>query len=585
MATEQQIGSILLADCGTAMTKVVLLDRVGEQYRFIARGEAPTTAEYPWADVATGVCHATEEITAITGRDFFDASGKLTIPELPGRQGVDAFAATISASQPLQVVLGGLVRDVSAASAERAASGTYSLVKAVMTSEGRGILKDKDLVHVIHDAAPDVICIAGGIEGGAETPVLELVRAAALACSLMDPDLRPYLLYAGNSRLRERIVKITEGRAELRVADNVRPTLTEENLLSAQTELENLYLHKMGVLPGIETVGRWSSAPLTPTARAFGRLVEYLWHLGDSSKGVLGVDVGAANTTVAAVFDGRLFLAVRSGLGVAFGGEQLLQERGAETITRWLPEPMSDDEARGLLINKEMRPTSIPQIERELWLEQALAREAIRTTLEVAHPGWKPGAAQPYPRLLPLCDTIVVSGGVLTHAPRPGQAASIVLDALQPIGITTLVLDKHGLAPLLGSAAAVKPLAVVETLDSGSLVNLATVVTPVAGRARRGDIILKVRVTYDDDSTLSMEARYGEIEVLPLPLGQQAVLELRPLRHFDVGLGGPGKGGKRRVSGGLAGLIIDARGRPLRLPSNPEQRQTQVQRWRWDVGG
>jgi hypothetical protein len=263
----------------------------------------------------------------------------------------------------------------------------------------------------------------------------------------------------------------------------------------------------------------------------------------------------------------------------------LLQEQGAEAITRWLPKPVSEDEVQALLINKEMHPTSIPQVKRELWIEQALAREAIRTTLKIAYPGWKPGAAQIYPHLSPLCDTILVSGGVLTHAPRPGQAALVVLDALQPIGITTLVLDRHGLAPLLGSAAAIKPLAVVETLDNRGLVNLATVVTPVAGRARRGDTILKVRVMYDDDRTLNMEVHYGDIEMLPLLPGRQAVLELQPLRRFDVGLGGPGKGGKRRVNGGLAGLIIDARGRPLRLSSNPEQRQEQVLRWQRDVGG
>ena len=582
--TEQQIGSILLADCGTAMTKVVLLDRVGEQYRFVARGEAPTTAEYPWSDVAVGIQHAAEEISALTGQHFFDGSGNMTIPQLSGQQGVDAFASTVSASRPLGVIVGGLVRDMSAASAERAAAGTYSLVKAVLTGENRGILKDEDVVRIIHDAAPDAICIAGGIEGGAEDPVLELVRTATVACSLMAPDIRPHILYVGNSRLREKVVKIVEGRAELRTAHNVRPTLRDENLLDAQKELEALYLNKMSTLPGIETVRKWSTISLTPTARAFGRLAEYLWHLNTPSKGVMGIDVGAANTTVAAVFDGRLFLTVRSGLGVAFGGRQLLQEHGVGIITRWLPEPMSADEARGLLINKEMHPTSIPQVERELWLEQALAREAIRATLKIAHPGWKPGDSRIYPHLLPLCDTIVVSGGVLTHAPRPGQTALIVLDALQPIGITTLVLDKYGLAPLLGNAAALKPLAAVEALDSGGFVNLATVITPVAGRARRGDTILKVRVTYDD-SELSMEVRYGDIEMLPLQPGQQATLELKPLRHFDVGLGGPGKGGKRRVSGGLGGLIVDARGRPLRLSRNPEQRRTQVQRWRWDVGG
>ena len=581
MMTEQHIGSILLADCGTVMTKVVLLDRAAGQYRFVARGEAPTTAEYPWSDVAEGIRHAVEQIQKVTGRDFFDATGNLISPELD-HQGVDVFAATVSASQPLRVVPGGLVRDLSVVSAERAAAGTYSLVKAILAGDG---LSDEERVCTIRNVAPDVICIAGGIEGGATTPVLELVDAAALACSLIEPELRPRLLYAGNSHLRRQVVDIVGERAELRVADNVRPTLMEENLLSAQAELDALYLQeKMQRLPGIDTVSGWSSTPLTPTARAFGRLVQYLWHLGDPSRGVLGVDVGGANTTVAAIFDGQLFLTVRGDLGAAFGGEQYLQKRGADTVTRWLPEPMSGDEARGLLINKEMRPVSIPQEPRELHLEQALAREAICTTLQVARPGWNPGAAQPYPHLLPLCDTIVVSGGVLAHAPRPGQAVLIVLDALEPIGVSTLVLDAHGLAPALGNVAAIKPLAAVEALDSGGLVNLATVVTPV-GRARRGDTILRVQVIYDDGSKFSVEVCYGDLEVLPLMPGQQAVLELQPLRHFDVGLGGPGKAGKRRVSGGLAGLIIDARGRPLRFPSDPEQRLMQMRQWLWDMGG
>ncbi len=585
MVTEQHIGSILLADCGTVMTKAVLLDQAAGQYRFVAQGEAPSTVEYPWSDVAAGIRHAVEQISEVTGRRFFDASGDLISPELD-RQGVDVFAATISASQPLQVVLGGLVRDLSVASAERATAGTYSLVKAVLAGDGRGEgLSDEQRVRTIRDAAPDVICIAGGIEGGAVTPVLELVEAAALACSLMEPELRPRLLYAGNSRLRRQVVDIVGERAELHVADNVRPTLTEENLLSAQTELDALYTQdKMGQLPGIDTVSGWSPVPLAPTARAFGRLVQYLWHLGDPSKGVLGVDVGAANTTVAAAFDGRLSLTVRGDLGIAFGGEQLLQKQGADTITRWLPEPMSGDEVRGLLINKEMHPVSIPQESRELWLEQALAREAICRTLQVARPGWNPGAAQSYSHLLPLCDTIVISGGVLAHTPRPGQAALIVLDGLEPIGVSTLVLDAHGLAPALGNVAAVKPLAAVEALDSGCFVNLATVVAPV-GHARHGDTILKVQVAYDDGSKFSVEVRYGDLEILPLMPGQQAVLELRPLRHFDVGLGGPGKGGKRRVSGGLAGLIIDARGRPLRLPSDPKQRQARMRQWLWDAGG
>lgn len=585
---QDHVSSILLVDCGTVITKAALLDRAGGQYRLIARGEAPTTVEFPWGDVTAGIRHAVEQIAEVTGREFFDAGDNLICPELANRQGVDALAVTASASQPLHLVIGGLVRDLSVASARRAAAGTYSLVKAVLASDGQGGVTEEERVRTIYKAAPDVILIAGGLENGASKPVLDMVETAAVACALMENERRPRLLFAGNSQLRQKVVKIIEGRAELRMADNVRPTLTDDNLLNAQMELEELYrVSKMETLPGVEAIMKWSRVPLISTARAFCRLIQYLWHLGHTDRqpprGVLGIDVGGANTTLAAVFDGCPYLTIQSNLGTAFGGKQLLEEQGFDIVTRWLPEPVEENDIMGLLINKEAYPVSIPQIPRELWIEQALAREAIRTTLEMAWPGWRPGAAQPYSHLLPLCDTIVVSGGVLAHAPRPGQAALIVLDALQPIGVTTLVLDPYALAPALGSVAAIKPLAAVETLDSGGLVNLATVVAPV-GQARLGDTVLKVQVAYDDGSTVSVEVHYGSLEVLPLLPGQQAVLELRPQRGFDVG-SGPGKNSKRRISGGLAGLIIDARGRPLRMASDPGKRQLQVQQWLWDVGG
>jgi hypothetical protein len=585
MVAEQQIGSILLADCGAVMTKVVLLEQVAGQYRFVAHGKTATTADYPWSDVAEGIRHAIEQISAVTGRHFLDASGDLIVPELAGRQGVDVFAATVSASPPLQVVLGGLVRDLSVASAERAAAGTYSLIKGILSSDSQeGGRTMAERVRTIRDAKPDVVCIAGGTDGGAVAPVLDLVESVGLACSMMDADSRPRLLYAGNSQLRRRVVKLMEGQTELRVADNVRPTLKRENLVSAQAELDALYVHgKLGLLPGIETLQSWSPVPLTPTASAFGRLMQYLWHLGKPSTGVIGVDVGAANATVAAVFDGQVFLTIRGDLGITFGGDYLMERRGAESITRWLTEPISDQDLRATLINKRMHPASIQQDTQELRVEQALAREVLRTTLRIARPGWE-HTTQPYSHLMPLCDTVVVSGGVLAQAPHPGQVALIVLDALEPIGVTTLVLDVYGLAPTLGSLATVKPLAAVETLDSGALVNLATVVTPV-GRANRGDLVLRMKVTYEDGSSFDVEVHYGDLEVLPLPPGQQAELELRPLRRFDVGLGGPGKSGKRRVNGGLVGLIVDARGRPLRLPRNNERRQAQMRQWLWDVGG
>jgi hypothetical protein len=159
-----------------------------------------------------------------------------------------------------------------------------------------------------------------------------------------------------------------------------------------------------------------------------------------------------------------------------------------------------------------------------------------------------------------------------------------VLDAVQPRGISKLLLDAYRLLGPLWSIAAVDPLTVAECLSTGGLVDLATVVAP-AGKARPGETVLEARVTYEGGAALDVEVRLGDLEVLPLGPLQRAVLDLHPRRGIDVGMGGPGKGGEREVTGGLAGLIIDARGRPLMMASGREDRARQARQWLSDVGG
>ncbi len=579
MVAENRAGSILVADCGTVITRAMLLDRVQGQYRLLSCTEVPTTRGEAWSGVVDGVRRAVERISAITARQLLDGDDDLITTQVTAQRGTDAFACTVSASDPLLVTIGGLSKDLSVASARRAAAGTYSQVTAILNDETGLPLSEEACLRVICSTPSDVIFIAGGIEGGAERPVIRMVETVALACSMMDPETRPTVLYAGNSRLLLDVTETVGDGIELRVAENLRPTLESEFLADAQRELQSLFVErKMNELPGLATVARWSSVSPTPTAQAFGRLVRYLWRLGTGERGVLGIDVGAANTTVAAVFDDRLHLTIRAGTGVARGGVTLLEQPGLNAVTRWHPEPVSADEARGLLMDKACFPASIPQVKHELWLEQAVAREAMRTTLEIARQGWEPGITQVYPDLMPLCDTIVASGGALAHAPRPRETVLMVLDAVQPIGMSTLMLDTYGLTPALASINELNPLAAAEVVDAGGLTTLGTVVAPV-GNARRGSVVMNLTVTYESGDELDVEVHQGDLEILSLPGGQQAVVEISPEPQVDVGLGGPGAGGTRRVSGGLAGLIIDARGRPLTLPAERGERHEQIQQW------
>lgn len=584
MAREQRIGSILAIDCGTVLTKAILLDQVDGSYHFVARGTALTTAGAPWQDIALGVQHAIAQVEDITGRPLLDDARHLVIPQLKGGVGVDACVAVSSAAPPLRLVLAGLVPELSLSIARRAASSTYAVVEDLIIQDPRRKMSEEEQVQTVLRWRPDVVGVVGGTDGGATLPVLELVETVALACSMLPEGERPQILFAGNTALRQKVVDVVGGQAAVRSVDNVRPSPTMENPVGMQSELDALYRERrLAHLPGSETIQRWLNVPLMPVAESFARHIQYLWYLDESPKGTLGIDVGAAHTLVTAVFGGEPSVTVGAGMGAVYGIEKILEKRGVEGVLRWMPVPFRPEQVPGLLAHRALWPASIPQEPEEIWLEQGIVREVLRETLRLARAGWHPGQAQPYAHLMPLFDPIVISGGALTGAPRPGQVALMVLDAVEPIGISTLLLDIHGLAPVLGAVSILKPLAAVETIDNGGLINLATVIAPV-GPARKGETILRIRAHYEKGGTLDVEVAYGSLEILPLSPGEEAVLELRPRRQIDVGLG-PGRGGKRRVRGGLVGLIVDARGRPLQLPADPYARMAQVQQWLWDVGG
>jgi hypothetical protein len=185
---------------------------------------------------------------------------------------------------------------------------------------------------------------------------------------------------------------------------------------------------------------------------------------------------------------------------------------------------------------------------------------------------------------LPWFEPIVASGSVLTRAPHHAHTLLMLLDGLQPTGVTTLVLDQYHLAPALGAAAAVNPLLTVQVLESSAFLNLGTVIIPVS-KAQPGTPVLRIRMTNEAGSETRVDIKQGALEVLPLPIGQPARLHLQPLHRADIGMGGAGRGGSLRVVGGELGVIVDARGRPLRLPEDPSRRREQINKWLWTLGG
>jgi hypothetical protein len=293
---------------------------------------------------------------------------------------------------------------------------------------------------------------------------------------------------------------------------------------------------------------------------------------------VVGVDVGGNATGLFSVLDGGFRQLVRSELGVGTGVLGVWRQAGHGAIARWLPYELGTADLRNRLENKRLRPATVPQTREDVLLELALAREALRLVVAEA-------------RLYGVeTDILIASGGGLIHAAHYGQTVLVLLDALQPMGVTRLWLDNLSLLPQMGALATLEPMAAGQTTVRDALLPLGTLICPVAGRGRQaaagreGKTALRFRIMYAQGGSLEVEVPYGTLEVIPLPVGQQATLDLHPTRGFDIGLGS-GRAGKIDVDGGVVGLVVDARGRPLSLPADSMARQRKIQEWFSAVGG
>jgi hypothetical protein len=574
--------SLLAIDIGSINTRAILFDVVEGRYRYLGTGTAPSTAGSPYHDISEGVRMALDQLQEVTGRTLLEGEG-LVIPSKEDGSGVDACVATLSAGPPLKVMAVGLLEDISAASAENLATTTYAQVIETMSLNDRR--KTVARLDTVLRLRPDLIVITGGTENGASRSVMNLLEGIGLACAVMPKEQRPAVLFAGNSALADEVQKSLGSVTALQVAPNVRPSLEIEQLTPAQPALAQVYRHvRARQIRGVQDVDLWTNGRLMPTATAFGRTIRFISkEYAKTKKGVLGIDVGASATVVASGFSGDLLLSIQSHLGLGENLPGMLDMCSLEDILRWMPVNVSEDYLRDYMHNKALYPAALPMTPEELAIEQALACQAIHLAVKQAQKSYPAGVSGSGQSLLPWFEPIIASGSVLTQAPTRGQALLTLLNALQPTGVTTIALDRNNLAAALGAAAGINQFLTIQSLDATNFLNLSTIISPV-GVANSGTPILQIRMTYADGHESNLEVKAGVLAIIPLPMGQFASLHLQPLHRFDVGMGGPGRGGSVKVMGGVFGVVIDARGRPLRLSADPVRRREVFKKWLWTFG-
>jgi hypothetical protein len=317
-----------------------------------------------------------------------------------------------------------------------------------------------------------------------------------------------------------------------------------------------------------------------------------------TKKNVLGVGLGGATTNIYSIFDGRFVRSVSANLGMSYSICNVMKEAGIPNIMRWIPFEIDVDEIRNTLRNKMIRPTTIPQTLRELIIEHATAREALRlglehhksiaTTLRGARgeSAFARGITSQEMQVTYIdmmkMDIVAGTGGLLSHAPKREQSMLIMNDAFQSEGVTMFFQDSVFMMPHLGVVSTVYPEAAWSVFDKDCLVRNGTVVA-ARGVGSLGEKVMDVELVLPGDETVKESLCYGDLKKILLPERQTAEIAVKPAKNFDVG-SGPGKEYSGTIEGGVVGVVLDARGRPLSLPGNREDAKKLLLGW-WNAMG
>lgn len=563
-ATHSQEGavrSLLLVDCGAAYTKVALVGLVDQAPRLLAKVSVPTTADAPAQDIQRGIRNAVAQIERITGRPLTSEDDILT-PQQPDGTGVDLIAAVCSAGGPLRVALMGPGREAMAGLLARATGGIYAFV------EQQGV-PEESASH----RAPHVTFVAGTPFGAQSSAEVVSQMAATLSAMLSQPTAAaPVVIFCGS---REEGTALASALPQYASRMTQSDPLTPATLGPLTRQLNQLYTsERLAAVPGFSQLAPQLGADaLAPTTSLVGT-ARYLARANNMT--VVAADVGARSTTIAGATRDGTFFPAAAPAGVAAGAGQTLRAVGAAAISRWLPFPVTEDELREYVLTRMMRSRLLPTTPREVEFEHALARECIRLALQA--PGARLAQGQ-------AIDVLLGTGGVLAHVPLPFQAALMLLDAVQPLGVTSLVLDTASLAPMLGSVAAVAP-EVAGALAEGDAIPLVLgPVVSISGQLVAGQLAVRTVLDYADGRQHVAEVLAGMLHRLPLRPGERARLSLFPAPTADVGLGaGQQARASELIEGGLLGILIDARGRPLHPAPNSEQGIQQQIEWRRALG-
>lgn len=355
------MNNVLLIDFGSTYTKITAVDI--EQESIIGTARGITTVD---TDIMDGLNKALA--------DLFAQTGKLEFAKV---------LACSSAAGGLKMVAIGLVPELTAEAAKRAALGAGAKILGVFGHE----LSEYELAEIAQ-LDPDIILLAGGTDGGNKQVILHN------AAVLKDLGKDIPIVVAGNKSVTPAVVKIlSETMTQVVPTANVMPKLNEINIEPARQSIREVFLQRIVEAKGLNKANKLVDRLVMPTPAAVLKAAELLSRGTRNEAGIgdlMVVDIGGATTDVYSIAKGDPTTnavlrglpepfgkrTVEGDLGMRYSATALLKAAGADLIADFAGSATKNVERYIEKVSSDI--DHLPHGEQEKKLEVAMGRACTK---------------------------------------------------------------------------------------------------------------------------------------------------------------------------------------------------------------
>ncbi len=573
MGENVEYSTILALKIDKFHSKLFLFDIVDEKYRLIATAESETTASFPFNDIREGIMQSVDRIQQITGRTLVDGDLNLIIPCQPDGSGIDYLAVTYGFINLISTITIGLLESVSLESLNRLISMSHlNHLDQFNSSDPRKI---EEILSILANQHPNIVVIAGGTDQGATNSIIKQIDMMRFLIRILPAENKPQILFIGNKQVQQKIVDSNNENLRIDFAPNIRPSIDNENLTPALNKISFLISEFMNQkMGGFQDVSNNCKSPPLPISHATSIMTNFLSRLNhEHDTSILYIDLNREGIIISAGYDGKTAIEVSQFPFDSKNSSQLF-EFPVKDIPKWSAVSLTEEDVKFYLWNKSIHPKIVPETEKQLAIEMSFNKIMIARQLNKLFQNW--------PSIPTNFNQIIVSGELFSNFLSPEDAILTLLDSLQPTGMTKFFLDRHGILPVLGAIAPSNRFLPVQLIESSAIALISQVIS-IKSNEKLGNPLMRFLIEFENGEKKEIIINKGSLFSIPLNPGQKVKGTILPLGKFEIeNLNRDFEKGLI-LQGGLCGVIIDARGRPVLLPKNDSQRLELLQKWQFDI--